>query len=97
MVAHGRRHAAGSDDLAAAELTFEAHLTGGTKDTAHRATRLRGNTQRAAILCAAQILAVWRGRRDLRIIRRLGQPVDHPVHLHFPESEYLKGLLLQAD
>ncbi len=36
-------------------------------------------------------------KRDLRIVRRLGQPVDHPVHLHFPESEYLKGLLLQAD
>jgi 23S rRNA (cytosine1962-C5)-methyltransferase len=36
-------------------------------------------------------------KRDLRIIRRLGQPVDHPVHLHCPESEYLKGLLLQAD
>ena len=36
-------------------------------------------------------------KRDLRITRRLGQPVDHPVHLHFPESEYLKGLLLQAD
>jgi 23S rRNA (cytosine1962-C5)-methyltransferase len=36
-------------------------------------------------------------KRDLRILRRLGQPVDHPVHLHFPESEYLKGLLLQAD
>jgi len=36
-------------------------------------------------------------KRDLRIIRRLGQPIDHPVHLHFPESEYLKGLLLQAD
>jgi 23S rRNA (cytosine1962-C5)-methyltransferase len=36
-------------------------------------------------------------KRDLRIIHRLGQPVDHPVHLHFPESEYLKGLLLQAD
>jgi 23S rRNA (cytosine1962-C5)-methyltransferase len=36
-------------------------------------------------------------KRDLRILSRLGQPVDHPVHLHFPESEYLKGLLLQAD
>ena len=36
-------------------------------------------------------------KRDLRILLRLGQPVDHPVHLHFPESEYLKGLLLQAD
>lgn len=36
-------------------------------------------------------------RRTMRILRRLGQPVDHPVPLHFPEAEYLKGLLLQAD
>ena len=36
-------------------------------------------------------------RRTLRIIRRLGQPIDHPVTLSFPEAEYLKGLLLQAD
>jgi 23S rRNA (cytosine1962-C5)-methyltransferase len=36
-------------------------------------------------------------RRTMRIIQRLGQPVDHPVPLNFPEAEYLKGLLLQAD
>lgn len=36
-------------------------------------------------------------RRELRITQRLGQPIDHPVPLHFPEAEYLKGLLLRAD
>lgn len=36
-------------------------------------------------------------RRTMRILGRLGQPVDHPVPLHFPEAEYLKGLVLQAD
>lgn len=36
-------------------------------------------------------------RRQLRIVSRLGQPTDHPVPLNFPEAEYLKGLLLEAD
>lgn len=36
-------------------------------------------------------------RRSLRLLRRLGQPMDHPVPIHFPEAEYLKGLHLQAD
>ena len=36
-------------------------------------------------------------RRELRIVERLGQPGDHPVPLHFPEAEYLTGLVLQAD
>lgn len=36
-------------------------------------------------------------RRSLRVLARLGQPVDHPVPIHFPEAEYLKGLHLQAD
>jgi 23S rRNA (cytosine1962-C5)-methyltransferase len=36
-------------------------------------------------------------RREMRIERHLGQPIDHPVPLHFPEAEYLKGLLLRAD
>jgi 23S rRNA (cytosine1962-C5)-methyltransferase len=30
--------------------------------------------------------------RDAQIIRRLGQPMDHPVRLTFPEGQYLKGL-----
>ena len=36
-------------------------------------------------------------RRELRIIGRLHQPGDHPVPLSFPEAEYLKGLVLQAE
>ena len=32
--------------------------------------------------------------RKVTILRRLGQSLDHPVSLHHPEGEYLKGLLL---
>jgi 23S rRNA (cytosine1962-C5)-methyltransferase len=35
-------------------------------------------------------------RGDLQIRRRLGACLDHPVSIHFPEGEYLKGLWLQA-
>jgi 23S rRNA (cytosine1962-C5)-methyltransferase len=35
--------------------------------------------------------------RTARIVRRLSGAADHPVALNFPEGEYLKGLLLQAD
>ena len=35
--------------------------------------------------------------RDVQIIERFGQPADHPVKTSFPEGQYLKGLLLQAD
>ncbi|MBI3715980.1 MAG: class I SAM-dependent methyltransferase, partial [Betaproteobacteria bacterium] len=32
---------------------------------------------------------------DAQIIRHLGAPEDHPVSVHFPEGDYLKGLLLR--
>ncbi len=35
-------------------------------------------------------------RVDLRILRRLSAAPDHPVSIHFPEGEYLKGLWLQS-
>lgn len=35
--------------------------------------------------------------RNVRIIRHLGQPADHPVNIFHPESEYLKGLLLWVE
>ncbi|HQR58714.1 MAG TPA: 23S rRNA (cytosine(1962)-C(5))-methyltransferase RlmI, partial [Azonexus sp.] len=35
--------------------------------------------------------------RDARIVHRLTGSADHPVALNFPEGEYLKGLLVQAD
>jgi 23S rRNA (cytosine1962-C5)-methyltransferase len=36
-------------------------------------------------------------RRTTRIIGRLHQPSDHPVPLTFPEAEYLKGLIIEAE
>ncbi|MCB1000916.1 MAG: class I SAM-dependent rRNA methyltransferase [Acidimicrobiales bacterium] len=35
--------------------------------------------------------------RTVRIVDRLTQPGDHPVPLAFPEAEYLKGLVLEAE
>jgi 23S rRNA (cytosine1962-C5)-methyltransferase len=35
--------------------------------------------------------------RTARIVQRLQGAADHPVDLAFPEGEYLKGLLIQAD
>jgi len=34
---------------------------------------------------------------DAQIIRWLSQPEDHPVHIHVPESRYLKGLVLRRN
>ena len=33
---------------------------------------------------------------DARILERMSQAPDHPVGLHFPEGEYLKGLVCQV-
>ncbi|MEI6277877.1 MAG: class I SAM-dependent rRNA methyltransferase [Verrucomicrobiae bacterium] len=35
-------------------------------------------------------------KRNMRLIRRIGQPPDHPVVLGLPETEYLKGVVLGA-
>jgi len=35
--------------------------------------------------------------RKIRILHRLSQPVDHPVSIYHPESEYLKGLVLYVE
>jgi 23S rRNA (cytosine1962-C5)-methyltransferase len=34
--------------------------------------------------------------RSATILGRLGAPIDHPVSLHHPEGEYLKGLALRV-
>jgi 23S rRNA (cytosine1962-C5)-methyltransferase len=34
--------------------------------------------------------------REVQILRRLGQPMDHPVRLSFPEGKYLKGFLCRV-
>ena len=35
--------------------------------------------------------------RKVRILHQLHQPVDHPVNIYHPESEYLKGLVLSVE
>jgi 23S rRNA (cytosine1962-C5)-methyltransferase len=35
-------------------------------------------------------------KRKVSIVKRLGQPADHPISLHHPEGEYLKGLALRV-
>jgi 23S rRNA (cytosine1962-C5)-methyltransferase len=35
-------------------------------------------------------------KRHVRIVKSLSQPLDHPVLPHIPETEYLKGFLLQV-
>jgi 23S rRNA (cytosine1962-C5)-methyltransferase len=35
-------------------------------------------------------------KRHVRIVKYLSQPLDHPILPHIPETEYLKGYLLQV-
>jgi 23S rRNA (cytosine1962-C5)-methyltransferase len=35
-------------------------------------------------------------KRDVQIVKRLGQSLDHPVLLTFPESQYLKGFVCRV-
>ena len=41
--------------------------------------------------------AAMNARRRVRIVRQLPHAADHPVSIHHPEGEYLKGLLLQVE
>jgi len=35
--------------------------------------------------------------RQVQLLKRLGQAMDHPILLNFPEGHYLKGLVCRAD
>ena len=41
--------------------------------------------------------AAWESGRSVRILKELGQSLDHPVNLFHPETDYLKGLLLYVE
>jgi 23S rRNA (cytosine1962-C5)-methyltransferase len=47
---------------------------------------------REAVFSAAAISG-----RKVRILHQMSQPVDHPVDIYHPESEYLKGLVLYVE
>ena len=34
-------------------------------------------------------------RRKVQVLYETGQPMDHPVVMNFPESEYLRGFILR--
>ena len=36
-------------------------------------------------------------KRNVRVLRQLTQPEDHPINIFHPEGEYLKGLLLHVE
>ena len=40
--------------------------------------------------------AAMDAKRDVQVIKRLGQPIDHPYLTSFLESEYLKGLICRV-
>lgn len=35
--------------------------------------------------------------RKVRILHQLTQPIDHPINIYHPESEYLKGLVIHVE
>lgn len=41
--------------------------------------------------------AALESNRRINIIKKLGQPEDHPMNIYYPEGEYLKGLLLRIE
>ncbi|MCF8254523.1 MAG: class I SAM-dependent rRNA methyltransferase [Bacteroidia bacterium] len=41
--------------------------------------------------------AAAEARRNVRVLRQLSQPEDHPINIFHPEGEYLKGLMLLVD
>ena len=66
---------------------------------AARAQLLQGGMRNDSVLQVVGMAdrAPLDAKRTVRIIDRLHQPGDHPVPLSFPEAEYLKGLVLQAE
>jgi 23S rRNA (cytosine1962-C5)-methyltransferase len=40
--------------------------------------------------------AAWDAGREAQLVSRRGHPIDHPISLHHPEGEYLKGLVCRV-
>lgn len=51
----------------------------------------------AALFQKIVFSAALEAQRDARIVERLSQASDHPVLISFPESEYLKGLIMRVE
>ncbi len=42
-------------------------------------------------------VAAANAKRNVKILHQLTQPIDHPISIYHPESEYLKGLVLYVE
>lgn len=51
----------------------------------------------AALFQQIVFSAALEAKRDARIVERLSQASDHPVLTSYPESEYLKGLIIRVE
>ncbi|CAG5081613.1 class I SAM-dependent rRNA methyltransferase [Parvicella tangerina] len=45
----------------------------------------------------AILAAAIEANREVKILHQLHQPADHPINIYHPESEYLKGLVVQVN
>lgn len=79
----------------------------GYRDLHQRAARLLAKSGRIVTYsCSHHVSAaefenvavegLQQASRNMRLIQRISQPLDHPVILGLPETEYLKGLVLEA-
>ncbi|MCD6354675.1 MAG: class I SAM-dependent rRNA methyltransferase [Prolixibacteraceae bacterium] len=71
---------------------FEQIKSGGILFTFSCSQVVSKDKFREAVFSAAAITG-----RKVRILHQLTQPVDHPVNIYHPESEYLKGLVLYVE
>jgi 23S rRNA (cytosine1962-C5)-methyltransferase len=71
---------------------FEQIRSGGILFTFSCSQVVAKDKFREAVFSAAAISG-----RTVRILHQLSQPVDHPVNIYHPESEYLKGLVLYVE
>ncbi len=71
---------------------FEQIRSGGVLFTFSCSQVVTKDKFREAVFSAAAISG-----RTVRILHQLTQPVDHPVNIYHPESEYLKGLVLYVE
>lgn len=71
---------------------FEQIRSGGILFTFSCSQVVSKDKFREAVFSAAAIAG-----RNVRILHQLTQPVDHPVNIYHPESEYLKGLVLYVE
>lgn len=79
----------------------------GYRDLHARAARLLAKGGLLVSFCCSHHVAVHEfeeaiaeglqdAKRNMRLLRRIGQPLDHPVVVGIPETEYLKGVVLEA-